>query len=123
VITAWQDPTIREIALGDPGPDTAARSKVVWQVAAMHLDCDGSTAPDQFKAKLAEITAAPGLLAARARRPLDYEKNPCQVPPEAKYRGPENQLYRIEIHSGGLAWKPDAKADDNGLRGATFTWS
>src|SRR4051794_41188028 len=31
-ITAVEDPSIREQALGDTGPDTAARTKVVWQV-------------------------------------------------------------------------------------------
>ena len=36
---------------------------------------------------------------------------PCAVPPDAGYRGPENQLYRVEIHTGG-------KADT-----ATFKWS
>ncbi|MGH9062073.1 MAG: DUF6519 domain-containing protein, partial [Acidimicrobiales bacterium] len=29
LITALQDPAIREVALGDPGPDTAARAKTV----------------------------------------------------------------------------------------------
>jgi hypothetical protein len=32
LITAVEDPSIREVALGSAGPDTAARSKVVWQV-------------------------------------------------------------------------------------------
>lgn len=35
----------------------------------------------------------------------------CITPPDAKYRGVENQLYRVEIHRGGKA----------GL--ATFKWS
>lgn len=123
LITAWQDPVIREIALGDAGPDTAARSKLVWQVALLPLEGDGSDALKQFDAAKAEFNPTPGLLAAQARRPLDYDKDPCHLPPEAKFRGPENQLYRIEIHSGGPAWNPDADADDNGLRGATFKWS
>ena len=36
---------------------------------------------------------------------------PCITPPEAQYRGPENQLYRVEIHSSG------------GDKKATFKWS
>ncbi|KGI67133.1 DUF4815 domain-containing protein [Mycolicibacterium rufum] len=123
LITAWQDPAIREIALGDPGPDTAARSKVVWQVGLLPLDGDGSDGAKQFDAAVAEFNPAAGLLAARARRPLDYDKDPCHLPPEAKFRGPENQLYRVEVHSGGPAWNPDAEPDGHGLRGATFTWS
>jgi hypothetical protein len=37
---------------------------------------------------------------------------PCIIPPQARYRGPENQLYRVEIHAGS------AQAG-----GATFKWS
>jgi len=35
----------------------------------------------------------------------------CVTPPDSKYRGAENQLYRVEIHRGGLAGE------------ATFKWS
>ena len=39
------------------------------------------------------------------------ETDSCIIPPDAAYTGPENQLYRVEIHEGG-------KADQ-----ATFKWS
>ncbi len=123
LITALQDPMIREIALGDPGPDTAARAKTVWQVALWPVDPGGGAPATQFNTALSKFNAAPGLLAAQARRPLDYDKDPCHTPPEAKFRGPENQLYRVEIHSGGPAWDPDAKVQDDQPRGATFKWS
>ena len=41
----------------------------------------------------------------------EITRNPCTIAPEAKYRGAENQLYRIEIHRSGTA--------DT----ATFSWS
>jgi hypothetical protein len=40
--------------------------------------------------------------------------DPCILPPDARYRGAENQLYRVEIHRGGKA---------GGFNGATFKWS
>jgi hypothetical protein len=42
-------------------------------------------------------------MAARARRPDDADDDPCLVKPDARYRGPENQLYRVEIHEGGTS--------------------
>ncbi|OBC00024.1 hypothetical protein A5784_21030 [Mycobacterium sp. 852013-50091_SCH5140682] len=126
LITALQDPTIREIALGDPGPDTAARAKTVWQVALLPLSAEGTAAQQlkEFTDAVKGFNANPGLLAARAKRPQDFDKDPCHTPPEAKYRGPENQLYRVEIHSGGPAWNPDAPTNkNNDPGGATFKWS
>ena len=39
------------------------------------------------------------------------ETDSCTIPPDAAYTGPENQLYRVEIHNGGDATE------------ATFKWS
>jgi hypothetical protein len=41
-------------------------------------------------------------LKARAMLPPD-SNYPCIIRPEAKYRGAENQLYRVEIHKSGNA--------------------
>jgi Family of unknown function (DUF6519) len=38
----------------------------------------------------------------------------CTIPPESRYRGAENQLYRVQVHKGGSAGDPN---------GATFKWS
>ncbi|MEO8411826.1 MAG: DUF6519 domain-containing protein, partial [Propionivibrio sp.] len=40
-----------------------------------------------------------------------FAPDPCQVPPAAGYRGLENQLYRVEVHTGGV------------LGIASFKWS
>lgn len=131
LITALQDPAIREVALGDPGPDTAARAKVVWQVGLLPFARNAQAPADQQKTLTTRIAAfdpRPGLLAARAKRPVDVDKDPCHLPPDAMFRGPENQLYRIEIHSGGPAWPADSglpavTGPDATFGGATFTWS
>src|SRR5262249_17977695 len=53
------------------------------------------------------------LLSAQARRdPLQPEL--CTIPPESRYRGPENQLYRVEIHKGRRI---------GGTEQPTFKWS
>ncbi|WP_411137510.1 DUF6519 domain-containing protein [Streptomyces sp. C10] len=119
LVTAAEDPALREVALGSALPDTAARAKVVWQVlplpaAALGLDT-GNPTVDEVRAaftRWAEQAATPGSrLAARSEHPGTADDEPCLVAPDARYRGPENQLYRVEVHDGGSA------------KDATFKWS
>jgi hypothetical protein len=120
LITALQDPTLREVALGDPGPDTAARAKTIWQVAAFAVT---SQRPEEYNKRLDDCQTS-GLLTARAILPAAAADNPCHLPPDSRFRGPENQLYRIEVHTGGLAWPENTgPSTGNGLSGATFKWS
>jgi len=107
-LTALQDIEVREVALG--GPDTATRTKTVWQVkleeigAGLHCDSFGPAfVPSRAGGSTGRL---------RARTQLGAEsKDPCIIPASAGYRRLENQLYRVEIHQGGTA-------DD-----ATFKWS
>ncbi|NLU68218.1 DUF6519 domain-containing protein [Streptomyces sp. HNM0574] len=118
-VTAAEDPAIRETALGAAATDTAARRKVVWQVRTLAgdelgLDDDrpGKDAVrEAFTKWTREQAASDAKLAARSERPDGADDDPCLVRPDARYRGPENQLYRVEIHRGG-----DAKT-------ASFKWS
>ncbi|WP_255954129.1 DUF6519 domain-containing protein [Streptomyces odontomachi] len=125
-VTAAEDPALREVALGAALPDTAARVKVVWQVRPLPLSelpelaaAGGSDAaqptPDEVRRAFrawADRQEAPGArIALRAERPERADEDPCLVAPDARYRGPENQLYRVEVHDGGSA------------REATFKWS
>ena len=112
-ITYIEDGAIREKALG--GPDTCARSQVVWQVKAKELEgisisdlpaCDDP--PDSPK-PLSEVE-----MSARVD-PGFQSDDPCVLSPEARYRGTENHLYRVEIHDGGLATVKGGPA--------TFKWS
>jgi hypothetical protein len=114
-VTALEDDDIREKALG--GPDTATRAKVVWQVKVGAFDA----------LEITQATAAairrdwPGIVQRlRSRRagclrarvnPPAGSPDPCLTSPDSRYRGAENQLYRVEIHRGGAAGD------------ATFKWS
>ncbi|MFJ2200121.1 DUF6519 domain-containing protein [Streptomyces violaceusniger] len=119
-VTAAEDPALREVALGSAMPDTAARVKVVWQVlplagSALELENPEGAGKDQvgkaFEAWARKASAPGSRLAARGERPEHADEDPCLVRPDARYRGPENQLYRVEIHEGGTA------------KEATFKWS
>jgi len=107
---------IREVALG--GPDTASRAQVVYAlrvtdslsddsgeriVVNVDLDCD------RLHARWPRARPAPAFMRARAAETRSDEA--CVVPSDARYRGLENQLYRVEVHRGGAA----------GV--ATFKWS
>lgn len=112
------NPSIREVALD--GPDTASRAQVVWQVKVQK---DIAACPDVTKwQELMETWQPPqrGQLKARAKRDPEKDTDPCTASPEARYRGLENQLYRVEIHRGGKAW--DGSVGNVGSA-ATFKWS
>ena len=156
-ITALEDESIREKALG--GPDTCTRAKIAWQVRAVPVEVEEgdersldelrferadlqsqANATENFEERqklLARIAAIGAEIARRERgddelpcdAPLDdlvgisnatlaarvdpgrRMDDPCITPPDSKYRGTENQLYRVEIHRGGA------------VGAATFKWS
>jgi hypothetical protein len=98
-ITALEDPGIRELALGQAGGvDTATRTKTVWQVklGAVSPSATCASAPD-FATLVPPSSAR---LAARSQ-PTAPASGACILPPRAGYRRLENQLYRVEIHTGG----------------------
>jgi hypothetical protein len=96
-VTCLEDPAIREIALGLGGPDTAARVRTEAQVRVLPglKSCMTS-------AQIADALSQgdPGLMRARAQ-PDAASTDVCIIDPDAGYRGPENQLYRVEVHAGG----------------------
>jgi Family of unknown function (DUF6519) len=110
LITALDDPAIRESALG--GPDTSVRTKLVWQVKLALAEPRGNDLPtcasvgDGWR----PANPNPGRLAARTGAPKPDEL-PCILPPQSGYRRLENQLYRVEIHTAG------------GFGTATYKWS
>jgi hypothetical protein len=109
-ITYVEDDHIREVALG--GPDTCTRAQVVWQLKVL-LQTD--EIPD-FNCDAVSTLLPLGTGKLRARARLDKPPTDlCVIPPESRYRGAENQLYRVEVHQGGTA------TDDQ--KGATFKWS
>ncbi|MGN9768371.1 DUF6519 domain-containing protein [Micromonospora sp. SD12] len=109
-VTAIEDPTLREVALG--GPDTATRLRTVWQVRLAQAGPPGTpvgcadTPPGW-----AELTAAStGTLAVRAD-PTGAAGGDCVIPTGSPYTGLDNQYYRVEILSGGAPGT------------ATYVWS
>lgn len=116
VITYVEDDSMREVALG--GPDTAARTKLVWQVKWMQPP--GNLGDSTPCGTPFQVPSQPrGWLRAMARQD-SQSTNPCIINPNASYTGPENQLYRVEINRGGLAW--DGTGPNN-TTAATFKWS
>lgn len=112
LITSLDNPLIRETALG--GPDTSVRTKLVWQVKLAFIGpapASGSAPPTCASAGEPWVAAneTTGTLSASSAAPgADL---PCTMTPETGYQMLENQLYRVEIHTGG----PDGTA--------TFKWS
>src|SRR6185295_764281 len=115
------DDGIREVALG--GPDTATRAQVVWQVRVTENDPEGKQLEEN--AEIEKLwpdwlerwqPADGGRLKARAKTGGD-STDPCLASPDARFRGAENQLYRVEIQ-----WQ---EFGEDGRTSATvaFKWS
>ena len=110
-ITYIEDNDIREKALGDV--DTTTRTKTVWQVKVKNIKPSYNNCLDGAAVLDNEIALSQACLRPRAkqeRRPTE----PCLVEPEARYRGTENYLYRIEIHDG---------SDNKTKNKPSFKWS
>lgn len=122
-ITALEDPSIREVALG--GPDTTTRTKVVWQVKLLRVgdQDDGSlNCASVVAAWNGATTPSSGRLSARAEPGAEEKDDPCVVPAQAGYRGLENQLYRVEVHRVISAEKITIKwSRENGS--VVFRWT
>ena len=112
-------PGIREVALG--GPDTATRTKLVWQVKTWTTPPGSSDKPTMKSAVINDNWTDwlkrfepenRGMLRAKVTKPDGADAgNACLTSPDARFRGADNQLYRVEIHQGGKAGS------------ATFKWS
>lgn len=104
-----QDASLVDSAIG---VDTTARSQAVWQVK--YLDgvgaIDATVEDIDIPGWLETIHPSSGRLST-ATGDLSSDDNPCLLPPQAGYKGLENQLYRVQVHEGGP------------LGSATFKWS
>jgi Family of unknown function (DUF6519) len=96
---------------------TALKTKISTQTTALKsiIDSAASAKPQDidaaFYAWIEALAVAPPQLRARAKQEA-ADNEACSIAPDAIYRGPENQLYRVEIHDPGtLADHP------------TFKWS
>lgn len=97
----------RQQAAGNP-TDAAAIKQQLAEVATLRKSLDGN---DQANAS--PCVTVRQLLGARATYalprlsaelgPREADDDPCVIAADARYRGMENQLYRVEIHQGGPA--------------------
>ncbi|HVQ07046.1 MAG TPA: DUF6519 domain-containing protein [Allosphingosinicella sp.] len=117
-VTPLKDPRLLEPALG--GIDTATRWQTVWQVRLLENVGAGATCASDLAAWDALIAPSPSRLTTAT---IEFEDpdEPCLIPPGGGYRGLENQLYRVEIHSGGALGTARFKwSRDNASVGATI---
>ncbi|MCF6256957.1 MAG: right-handed parallel beta-helix repeat-containing protein [Gammaproteobacteria bacterium] len=108
-ITYLQDASLVDAAVG---VDTTARQQTVWQVK--FLDDVGALAPTvtdvDIPGWLETIHPSSARLSTDTGNLTD-DDNPCLLPPQAGYKGLENQLYRVQVHDSGPVGT------------ATFKWS
>ncbi len=120
-LSAVEDDSISEPAL--EGLDTAARSRVIWQVKVVVPQTTEPPLP--MMSPISDLAwnawlrfldpPGRGMLKARTNSGVVNDGNPCIVPIASAFRGEDNQLYRVEIHDGSPV---------NGeAGGATFKWS
>ncbi|HHM05337.1 MAG TPA: hypothetical protein ENJ19_06290 [Gammaproteobacteria bacterium] len=95
-VTALEDPELLDVALG--GPDTTTRVQTAWQVQVLEGVGDAHC-PDELEAWDAITKPSAGRLSTGAVAP--GEDKPCIISPSGGYRGLENRLYRVEIHTPG----------------------
>lgn len=117
-VTPLKDPRLLEPALG--GIDTATRWQTVWQVRVLPNIGTGASCGSDIAAWDALIAPSPARL-TNATIVFEDPDDPCLIPPGGGYRGLENQLYRVEIHSGGALGVARFKwSRENGSVGATI---
>ena len=109
-VTAFEDPSIREKALG--GPDTTTRMQTVWQVRILP-DVGALECGDDIQAWDDLIAPSAGRLTTSTVAPAP-SPDPCVLSPTGGYRGLENRLYRVEVHVAGTV---------GGANPAKFKWS
>lgn len=112
-VTSVEDPRLIEPALG---VDTTTRLQTVWQVRLLTDVGPGVTCATPLDDIPGFAAAEPGAAGRLSTGTVAVaaDPDPCHVPPGGGYRGLENQLYRVEIHNGGLV---------GGTKGARFKWS
>lgn len=97
----------RQGAAGNPA-DVAAIKQQLAEVAQLRKSLDGggqaNASPCETVRQLLGARAAYALPRLRAELgPHGADDDPCVIAADARYRGIENQLYRVEIHQGGTA--------------------
>lgn len=112
LVTALDDPCLREPALGQA--DTTVRIQTVWRVVADLVTPQtqsGQTGPTPSCCQAMYAATAPAASTGTMTAGLSGPAAECGCGPVAAagYQGIENQLYRVQIHTGGdetqATWK------------------
>jgi hypothetical protein len=117
VVFPEEDPSFAEPALN--GTTTSLRTRLIWQVKAEIDLPPGVKLPANRNAALTNWPDWVNMWQPDERGTLNVQLKagtgkgaaPCKIPSDAAYRGLHNQLYRVEVHTGGNAEQ------------ATFKWS
>ncbi|HEX8778831.1 MAG TPA: DUF6519 domain-containing protein, partial [Rhodanobacter sp.] len=111
---------LRAAATTDPTTTAAIQQQLAAVASLRGIDGQGN-GNDSPCTLVRQVLAAPytyalpGLSAVLGPAPSDSD--PCVIAADARYRGCENQLYRVEIHQDGLAGTAAAPGT------ASFKWS
>ncbi|MBL4688560.1 MAG: hypothetical protein JKY37_28490, partial [Nannocystaceae bacterium] len=118
-IDAISDPEIREVALG--GPDTSLRTEVVAQVELLAVTGGGAnpSCATTFPEWDALLGATPPQM--QVRLAAGSSDDPCSIPEDAGFRGLDNHLYRVQVHTGNFAPGQPGAVDPAAI--PTFKWS
>lgn len=121
-VTPEEAPALLEPALG--GPDTTTRLQTVWQVKVAPLPAavDGKPVTcSDLHAAAAAPRASRKLIASLD--PPGTDADPCLITSAGGYQRLENQLYRVQIHTGGAGDSAPAFlwSRDNGIVRAGLT--
>lgn len=114
-VTCLEDESLCEVALG--GIDTTTRTQVIWQVKLRGLKSSPSNA--RFKCENLQMPGASNALLIADVQSGEFDGDPCNIAPDSRYRGAENQLYRVEIHTGNV----NELGEVDGSITPTFKWS
>jgi len=112
-ITAVEDPGIQDVALGSA--DTSVRAALLGQlkvavVTGPALPADPAAAAASVRAAFTRPEVSGGEVAIDIP-PATASTDPCALPEISGYSGPDNRLYRLQVHDGG------------DLSTVLFTWS
>ncbi|WP_266156975.1 DUF6519 domain-containing protein [Dyella silvatica] len=93
-----EDPGLLDIALG--GVDTTTRMQTVWQVKLLPSTAAGGATLSCSTDLSGLLPPSAGQISTQAVAPVT-PTDPCILPDQGGYRGIENRLYRVEIHTAG----------------------
>ena len=97
-VTYLEDPWLIDPAVNI---DTTGRRQTVWQVKLLNLGTSGTTPDCSTDIPSFDALSAPPAGRLTSGLVPNAASGPCCLSPNTGFTGQENQLYRVEIHTGG----------------------